>query len=922
MRVIPLFKGLTRPPMIFGVPIVPLFTAMGALFLLSFYTQNIFMVILSVPMYFVMKQMAKKDDFIFRLLFLKMKFFTNPLSKKFHNVKAYSANNYNHKPSKKNFIPKLSLFHLNAEPNFEKLIPFSSIIDRGVIITKDYLLIATYEINGISFETRSDEELDFQNEALNMLFKSFANESVSFYFHNARHRIEDRLQSSFNNSYLKEIDEKYYESFKGGSLYKNSLFLTIVYNPISKLEKQSFKKLSWQSKSKDIKNYLQKFNELVLRLEANLNSFEAKKLCEYEENGKIFSKQLEFYNYLLGGKFSKVRVLQSPIYEYLTGNLNSVYFNYDMAQLNYNDEKKKFARAVEIKDYSSEVYAGILNVLMYLDIEYTIAQSFQTLARIEAKSALDKQRKQLIASEDDAISQVEQLDFALDSLASGELSFGKYHFEILVYGDTPKECKDNTNAVITRLNELGFMASIANVALPSAYFSILPCNFSLRPRVNLLSSLNYSALIALHNFDRGKRDKNCWGEAVTLLKTPNKSPYYLNFHQSGGARKDDFGEAFLANSLILGQSGGGKTVFMNFTFNQMLKYADKSTFPSDVSEEKRKFTAVYLDKDKGALGNILCAGGRYITIENGKPTGFNPFMVESTQENLRALKSLISLCVTRKGEILNTKEEKKLSDAVDFIMTQFEPQERKFPISLLLENLTEDVNDNNSLKSRLLAFKKGKQFGWVFDNEFDVLDFPDSINVFGIDGTEFLDDKDVNGILSYFILWRVMNLADGRRLVIDIDEAWKWLENEVVAEEVKNKFKTIRKQNGFLRLATQSVEDFLKLPIAKTLIEQSATKIFLPNPQAKEDDYVNGLNLSFDEYEIIRDFQPANREILIKRQDESVIAKLDLSSLGKENLMILSTASAYIDTIEAIFNQENKSLDEKITELKKTYQSI
>ena len=125
-----------------------------------------------------------------------------------------------------------------------------------------------------------------------------------------------------------------------------------------------------------------------------------------------------------------------------------------------------------------------------------------------------------------------------------------------------------------------------------------------------------------------------------------------------------------------------------------------------------------------------------------------------------------------------------------------------------------------------------------------------------------------------------------------------------------------------MRLATQSVEDFLKLPIAKTLIEQSATKIFLPNPQAKEDDYVNGLNLSFDEYEIIRDFQPANREILIKRQDESVIAKLDLSSLGKENLMILSTSSAYIDTIEAIFSQENKSLDEKITELKKVYQSI
>lgn len=47
MRLIPLFKGLTRPPMIFGVLIVPLFTAMGVIFLLSFYTQNIFMVIFS-----------------------------------------------------------------------------------------------------------------------------------------------------------------------------------------------------------------------------------------------------------------------------------------------------------------------------------------------------------------------------------------------------------------------------------------------------------------------------------------------------------------------------------------------------------------------------------------------------------------------------------------------------------------------------------------------------------------------------------------------------------------------------------------------------------------------------------------------------------------------------------------------------------
>ena len=83
-------------------------------------------------------------------------------------------------------------------------------------------------------------------------------------------------------------------------------------------------------------------------------------------------------------------------------------------------------------------------------------------------------------------------------------------------------------------------------------------------------------------------------------------------------------------------------------------------------------------------------------------------------------------CVTRKGEILNTKEEKKLNDTILFIMNQFEKEERKYPISLLLENIAEDINDNNSLKSRLSAFQRGKQFGWVFDNEKDILDFPDN----------------------------------------------------------------------------------------------------------------------------------------------------------------------------------------------------
>lgn len=918
----PLFKGLTRPPMIKGVPMTPLILVMGFIILIAFYSQNFFILGLIIPAFFIMRTMVKHDDYIFRLLFLKLRFITNPISRKFHNAKTYIPNSYRQMPKNISY-PKLSVFSLNTEPSFEKLIPFSSLISDSVVASKDYLLMTTWALDGIAFEVEEDDDLDLKNELLNMVFKSFANEPISFYFHNCRFSIEDKFESKFENSFLEEIDRKYYESFQKGTLRKNGLYFTMIYNPLkNNLEKTAFLKASFDSKRKTMSQSLFKFQEFADRLEANLKEFGPKKLKTYKKDDKIYSKQLEFYNYLLNGKFNPVRVLNMPIYEYLNGNLQNIQFNHDTIQLNSNDSSKRFARCIEIKDYTSETYAGLLNVLMYLDIEYTITQSFSPIAKIDAKSAITKQKNQLIATEDDGYTQVEQIDEALNQLINGEISFGKYHFSILIYGDSIQECRDNTNEVMRQMNELGFGVTLATLALPATFFATLPSNFAIRPRISLISSLNYSSLIALHNFDIGKRDKNCWGDAITILKTPNKQPYYFNFHQNTGQKKDDFGKFLIGNSLVLGQSGGGKTVFMSFVLNQMIKYANKDTFPSDVPEKSRKFTVVFLDKDKGALGNILCSGGRYVTIENGKPTGFNPFMMDSTEENIRGLQSLMKLLVTRNGEILTTKEEDSLNNAINSIMRGFDKSERKYPISLLLESLTESVNDDNSLKSRLALFKQGKQFGWVFDNEFDSLDFPDDINFFGIDGTEFLDDKDVSGIMSYYILWRVMALADGRRLCITIDEAWAWLRNTVVQKEVENKFKTIRKQNGFLILGTQSLSDFLRLEIARTLIEQSETMVFLANPKATKEDYIDGFSLSEDEFLTIKNFIPATRQFFIKRSNERVICTLDLKSLGDENLKILSTGTTYIELVETIFSQTNKSLEEKVSELQSAYRGI
>lgn len=66
-----LFRGCTRPPMFMGVPYVPFFIGAGSVILLSFYTNMFFLVMLPVVI-FVMRQMARRDEMIFRLLGLRL----------------------------------------------------------------------------------------------------------------------------------------------------------------------------------------------------------------------------------------------------------------------------------------------------------------------------------------------------------------------------------------------------------------------------------------------------------------------------------------------------------------------------------------------------------------------------------------------------------------------------------------------------------------------------------------------------------------------------------------------------------------------------------------------------------------------------------------------------------------------------------
>jgi len=89
-----LFRGCTRPPMFMGVPYVPFAIGAGTCLLLTFYFNMFYLALLPVVI-FIMRQMARRDEMIFRLLGLRWQFRTKVRNLRHHEgMWVFTPNSY------------------------------------------------------------------------------------------------------------------------------------------------------------------------------------------------------------------------------------------------------------------------------------------------------------------------------------------------------------------------------------------------------------------------------------------------------------------------------------------------------------------------------------------------------------------------------------------------------------------------------------------------------------------------------------------------------------------------------------------------------------------------------------------------------------------------------------------------------------
>ncbi|WLI91083.1 VirB4 family type IV secretion/conjugal transfer ATPase [Massilia sp. R2A-15] len=775
-------------------------------------------------------------------------------------------------------------------------LPFGTPIRHDVIKLRhngDYC--ATWRLEGICFETADQSAIQERHDALHQCLQSLGGGQHALWSHKVRRRVRERLPARFDNAFAQAFSDRYYAGFDaraadGGQLLHpqmvTELYLTLIYRPRPGAGGRLLKRLLTRSAAEVADREaeeLDAFDDLAKQLNTSLKRYAPERLATFQRGDVTFSEAAAFLGFLTNGVWEDVPLRRASLSDYLPTSRLLFGDRNGMLEI-WHPLAHKFAGFLDFQDYPKFSEPGMNNAILYGDYEYIETQSFSILNRRDAKAALQRQQGQLTSSEDASAMEIAQIDEAMNAVGSGLLEMGEYHYTLAVFGDSPTAVARNISEARTALQDgPGFRTAVIDAIPECAWFAQLPGNWTMRPREASITSRNFAALSPLHNFARGKRNGNPWGEALALLQTPSGQPFYFNHHVSADDH-DATDEKKPGNTAVIGQIGTGKTTLVLGLMLFALKYPG--------------LRGVFFDKDRGAEIAIRRLGGKYNALKRGEPTGFNPFQLAPTEHHIGFCERFVRLLAGPAAPNQIAAEDAEISAAVRTVMSENVHIELR-RLASVWQNL-KVVQGGNSVRDRLVKWIGNHQHGWAFDNPRDTQDFSDpTIRIHGYDYTEFLDDPEIRTPMMAYLLHVTESLIDGNPFIYWMEEFWKPLSDPYFADFAMNKQKTIRKQSGLGVFITQSPSDVLRHAIGKTMVEQSVTKIFLPNPSADHDDYVEGFKVTEQEFEIIRNLGEDSRLFLVKQGHRSAIVKFDLGAMP-DVLNILSGSLDNVELLDAI----------------------
>lgn len=291
------------------------------------------------------------------------------------------------------------------------------------------------------------------------------------------------------------------------------------------------------------------------------------------------------------------------------------------------------------------------------------------------------------------------------------------------------------------------------------------------------------------------------------------------------------------NKFILGPSGSGKSFFTNHMVRQYYEQG-AHVLLVDTGNSYQGLCELIKAKTKGA-------DGVYFTYTENNPIAFNPFYTDDGVfdiEKRESIKTLILTLWKRDDEAPKRSEEVALSNAVSGYLDNVRMLQQHPSFNAFYEYVQSDYRklleekqvrekdfDIANFLNVLEPYYKGGEYDYLLNStqQLDLLN--KRFVVFEIDAIK--DHKILFPIVTIIIMETFINKMrrlKGVRKLILIEEAWKAIAKEGMAEYIKYLFKTVRKFFGEAIVVTQEVDDIIHSPIVKeSIINNSDCKILL-----------------------------------------------------------------------------------------------
>ena len=719
--------------------------------------------------------------------------------------------------------------HRSTEPAVADLLNYAAVVDDGVIVGKNGAFMAAWVYQGDDNASSTDEQRGMVSNRINQALAGLGSGwmiHVDAARRSAPHYSDAGL-SHFPDPVTAAIDEERRRHFKSlGTLFEGYFVLTATYFP-PLLAQAKFVELMFDDDTQTpnhtarthalIANFKREIDGIESRLDSVLKLRRLKSHRIETENGRPVSQDefLSWLQFCITGINHPVLLPSNPMY------LDALLGGQELWGGVIPKIGRHFIQVVAIEGFPMESYPGMLSQLAELPVEYRWSSRFIFMDGHEAVAHMDKYRKKWRQKvrgffdqvfntnsgviDQDAAMMVADAEASIAEVNSGMVAVG-YYTSVVVLMDEDRDTLEASSRQIEKaINALGFSARIESINTLDAFLGSLPGHGVENVRRPLLNTLNLADLLPTSSIWTGKSEAPCpmyppLSPPLMHCVTAGNSPFRLNLHVRD-----------LGHTMMFGPTGAGKSTHLALLVAQLLRYRGMSVFAFD----------------KGLSLYPLCkaAGGvHYSVAADDESLAFCPLQYTATKTDRSWAMEWIDTMLALNGLKTTPGQRNEIAKA---IVSMHQTG------SVTLTDFTGSIQDQ-AIREALTQYTVDGMMGHLLDATRDGLSISHFM-VFEVEDLMGLGEKFALPTLLY-LFRRIEKSLHGQPAAIVIDEAWLMFGHPAFREKIREWLKVLRKANCIVIMATQSLSDATHSGILDVIVESTATKIFLPNLEARNED--------------------------------------------------------------------------------------